>query len=831
MTTPLPPNTEFGRYRIQSKLGAGGMGEVYLAEDTKLHRKVAIKLLPLDSDDSEEANRRLLREARAAAKLEHANICTIHEVGEEGGRSFICMQYVEGETLEVRMRRTAIEVPELLSIACQAADALAEAHSRGIVHRDIKPSNLMITPRGVVKIMDFGLAKAFQSDVAHSEAETEVVISIPGAIIGTLPYMSPEQVRAETLDGRSDIFSFGVVLYELLSGHHPFADSSSAATASAILTREPLPLARYANQLPAELERIISKTLRKDKDDRYQTAKDLLIDFRNLKRRLEIEDEIHRTAPDVGIKERQPTNGRISPSAIETTSQHGEATQSRGHHPAASSTNQILGKQRSSLLFAVSTAAVVMLVIVGIFLFKTRSQKTIDSLAVLPFTNLSADPETEYLADGISETLINSLAQLPNLRVVPRSTVFRYKGSEDEPQAIGRSLNVRAVLVGRVLQRGDTLSIQTELIDIGTDSQLWGEQYNRKLMDILTIQESIATEISNKLRLQLSGKEKEQLTKRYTDNTEAYQLYLKGRYQAAKYTPEGFNKGIEYFRQAIALDSNYALAYDGLSYCYYGNWYIPAKEAGSKGKEAAHRALELDPTLAEAHASLATINAWYDYNWAGAEKEFRRALELNPKYGYAHGYYALFLVAMRRFEEGTAEGKRAVELEPLSPELNTGLGIVHFYQRQYDEAFEQLNRTIEFEPSFWWARVYLARVHERKGNLPAAIAELQKARSIEGATPEVLAALGRVYAVSGNKGEAQKIIMELKEQSQRSYVPGYDLAIIFAALGEKDQAFEELENEYRNGGWYMNFLKIDPDLDNLRSDPRFSELVERMRLP
>jgi len=457
----------------------------------------------------------------------------------------------------------------------------------------------------------------------------------------------------------------------------------------------------------------------------------------------------------------------------------------------------------------------------------------IDSIAVLPFSNQAGDADSEYLSDGITESLINSLTQLKGLRVIPRTTVFHYKSREVDPQSAGRDLKVRAVLVGRVLQHGDTLSIQTELIDIDTESQLWGAQYNRKLSDLLAIQEDIAKEISGKLRLKLSGDEQKQLAKRYTDNIEAYQLYLKGRYNATKYTPEGVNKAIECFNKAIAIDPNYALAYDGLAYCYYAAdwWDYPAKESMAKGRAFAAKALEIDPRLAEAHTSLGIIHMWLDYDWPAAEKELNRALELNPNYASGHLWRGFLSLTAERFDESIAEGKRAVELDPLSPEANSSLGVYLFYARRYDEALQQLRVTVELEPNYWFAHIYLARVYERKGQIPAAIEELEKAKRMEGAAWEVWSALGYAYAISGRRAEAQKVINELKENKEkRSWLYPYYLATIYAGLGEKDQAFAYLNKEFDEGAYYLNYLRVDPELDNLRSDPRFAILVRRVGL-
>jgi serine/threonine-protein kinase len=495
-----------------------------------------------------------------------------------------------------------------------------------------------------------------------------------------------------------------------------------------------------------ERQRIVKKAMRKDRSLRYQQAGDLLRDLRSLKKSLES-----------GNSAKQPA----------------------APPPP---------KRKHAYLY-VGAGIVMMTILLVFYWFGERSSgKSIDTLAVLPFINAGADPDVEYLSDGITESLINSLSRVPKLKVMSRSSVFRYKGKETDPQTAGHELAVRAVLTGRVTQRVDNITISTELVNVADNSHIWGEQYQRKLADILEVQDEIAREISQKLRLRLSGEEQRRLTRRYTDNTEAYQFYLKGRYYAIKYTPEGFNRGVEYFNKAIALDPNYALAYDGLAFCYYAtNWWQPYRITMAKGKDFARKALEIDSTLAEAHASLGITHTWLDYDWPAAEREFKRALALNPNYASAHLWYGFYLMVQGHAEESIAEIKRAVELDPLSSETNTSLGIAFFNARRYDEAMQQLRTTLELDPTYWFAHLYLARVYEKKGNMAAAIAELEKTRLMEGAAAEVSAALGYAYAVSGNKDEARKIIAELKEQAKHTYVPAYNLATVYAGLGEKDQ--------------------------------------------
>jgi serine/threonine protein kinase/tetratricopeptide (TPR) repeat protein len=824
MQESLLVNTTIFHYRILSRLGAGGMGEVYLAEDTKLDRRVAIKLLPPESTADEQAKKRLVREAKAAAKLDHPHICSIYEVGEEDGRSFIVMQYIEGETLASRMRSKSLELGECLGIAAQLADALAEAHSHEIIHRDIKPANIMLTARHQAKVMDFGLAKAVRdTSLTESEGVTESLLTEPGAIIGTVPYMSPEQVRGESLDARSDIFSFGAVLYEMITGHQPFAAESAAMTISAIVTREPAPLARFSRDVPSELERIVSKALRKDREQRYQTARDLLIDLESLRRHLEFEAQLERSKPP---ELRSTASVVPEPITVKTITK-----------PTAHLTSKI-GSLRSAMKLrpkgVLTSAAVLILAVTAAayFYFAGHPKTTINSIAVLPFVNVGADPNTEYLSDGITDSLINSLSQLPRLKVMSRNSVFRYKGQEADAQAAGKQLGVRAVLTGRVTQRGDSLSIIAELVDARDNSHLWGEQYNRKLADLLAVQEEIAKEISEKLRLKLTGEEEKQLIKRYTNNTEAYQLYLKGRFYWNKRTTEGYKKAIEYFEQAIENDPSYALAYDGLAdtYTMLGRFGVsPPKEVMAKAKAAAVKALEIDDQLAEAHASLAEVKWKYDWDFQGGEKEIERAIALNPNYAIAHFWNALYLAEVGRHGEAMASIRRAQELDPLSLIISGDTGMILYLARRYDEAIEQCRRTLEMDQNFFRARLWLGRAYEQKGMYEEAIAEFLKARQLDD-NPITLAWIGHAYAASGKRSDALKVLDQLKQLSKQVYVDSYNVAAIHAALEEKDQAFELLEKAYVERSSWLSRLKVDPILDGLRSDPRFMDQMRRIGL-
>jgi TolB-like protein/Flp pilus assembly protein TadD/tRNA A-37 threonylcarbamoyl transferase component Bud32 len=821
-------------YRILNQLGAGGMGEVYLAEDTQLDRKVAIKFLPPESIADEQAKKRLVREARAAAKLDHPNICSIYEVGEEDGRSFIVMQYIEGETLASRIHREPLESKESLDIATQIADALAEAHAHNIIHRDIKPQNIMLTARGQVKVLDFGLARTVREKrLMDTEAETESLLTAPGLVVGTVPYMSPEQVRGEELDARSDIFSLGALLYEIVTGTQPFAAANAASTISTILTREPPPLARYSREVPAELERIVGKALRKDREQRYQTARDLRIDLKSLSEGLTFEAERKRSElTDVGSSPTAWTGGRqIAETAGLPMSATGDGVAA---HTTFHAGQQIGGFRKHMTAFGAGILALIALAAIVIFLM-AGGGKAIDSVAIMPFTNVGADPNTEYLSDGITESLISNLSRLANLKVMSHSSVFRYKGREIDPQAVGRDLKVRAVLTGRVVQRGDGLSISLELVDAQDNRQLWGEQYNRRLADVLQLQTEISREVSEKLRLKLTGEDQKRLAKPYTENTEAYQFYLKGRFYWSKFSEEGLKKAIEYFNQAIEADPNYALAYTGLANAYNvqgATGIAPPRDVWPKAKSALEKALAIDDTLAAAHSASGGMKLLFDWDWPGAERELTRAIQLNPNLADAHNLYGYYFQVIGRLDEATSEIKRAQELEPLSTEIGVDLASAYYYMRHYDAAIEQYRKTSELDPSLSPPPLFLlGQAIERKGMYDQAIAECQKALRIHAHDPAIVSVLGYVYAVSGRKSEAQKLLNELMDSWKQRYFSPIDVALVYTGLGDKDQAFAWLDRAYEARDGQLIWINVEPELDSLRSDARFTDLLRRIGIP
>jgi eukaryotic-like serine/threonine-protein kinase len=791
----IAAGTRLGPYEILSQLGAGGMGEVYRARDTRLNRTITLKILPAAVASNPDRMRRFLGEAKAASALNHPNIATVHDMGDSEGISYIAMEYVEGQTLATQIKGRPLDPAEIVQIGLQIADALEEAHTKGITHRDIKPANLMLTPRGQVKVLDFGLAKVSRlgEQAVISDLST-LVKTETGVVLGTVGYMSPEQVLGKEVDPRSDLFSLGVVLYEMATGRLPFSGASANETMDHILHAPPEAMARFNYNIPAELERVVRKGLEKDRERRYQSARELLIDLRNLKRDME---------SGTGVIEKAAPRLR----------------------------NNV-----SHFVVALLAVAILALGGIGLFLLSRRAKatpKAMDSLAVLPFVNASADPGMEYLSDGITESMISTLSQLSNLKVMSRSTAFHYKGREVDPKAVGRELSVRGVLMGRVVQRGDNLSISAELVDAQDDSQIWGEQYNRKFSDLLAVQGDIVKDISEKLRLKLSGEEQQRLAKRSTDNPEAYQLYLKGRYFTAKFTREGSNKAIGYFQQAIAIDPSYAPAYAGLAndYLLAADWFMSPKEAMPKARDAVQKALKLDDRLAEAHTSLGALHFCYEWDWLAAEGEFKRAIELNPNYVLAHQWFGWYLVAMGRFDQAIAEVKRAQQLDPLSLEANSFLGVSLCFARRDEEAIEQLRKTIDMDPNYWFAYLWLGRAYEQKGELDKAIAAFQKAKPTEESNPELLAELGHAYAVSGQKGEAQKVLDQLNQHSKQSYFTPYFIATIFTGLGEKKQAFGWLERAYQERSAFLTWLKVDPNLDSLRPDPRFADLLQRVGLP
>ena len=787
------------------------MGEVYLAVDTKLDRKVAIKILRLDSLPEENLTKRLRREAQAAAKLDHANICAVYDVNEADSLTFIVMQYIEGETLAEKMDRQPLELSTVVAVVEQAAEGLAEAHTHGVVHRDLKPQNLMITPRGQLKILDFGLAKqVYTSDQVDADASTASMLSTPGNVVGTMPYMSPEQLQGEPLDASSDIFSLGVIFYEMLAGKHPFKDKSAAVTISRIILGEPIPTEQFQANVSPELQALLNKMLSKDKAARYENAEAFLADLRQLS----APSSANVLSVDTAPAKRFPTI------------------------PA----NGTLGNRLLSLAGRykwVIVVSVLALILLGFAISRFVRTPHLDSLAILPFTYVSSDPQLmanpdrEYLSDGLTEGIINNLSQLANLRVTSRSTVFRYKGKDLDPLAIGRELRVRAVLVGQIKQEGNELRITVELMDIQENRSIWVFTYQRKTADVQTVQKEIARNVSEKLRLELTRADQTQLAKTYTESGEAYEAYLKGRYHWNKRTDEGFKQATNFFQEAIVKDPNYALAYTGLADCYtlrsdYG--FLAPKEGYALAKGAVTLALKYDEGLAEAHTSLASIKAVTDWDWQGAENEYRRAIELNPKYATAHHWYAAQLLLQGRLDEALREIKQAQQLDPLSLGINKDFAVILLYARDYDKALEQCRKTLEIEPHFGAMSTYIAQIYELKQKYPEAAAELEKAHATDPEDSEITYALAQAYALMGKRNEAVKISNELSQPANKNVFLPKEAAYLFALLGETERAVAILQKAAEDHYLPVAEVKMDPRFVDLRKDQRLSELLVKIGL-
>ncbi len=779
--------TTISHYRILSKLGAGGMGVVYEGEDLNLGRHVAIKFLPDELASDPAALDRFRREARSASALNHPNICTIHEVGEADGRNFIVMELLEGQTLDRALSTRPLPLERVLDYGVQIADALDAAHARGIVHRDIKPANLFVTTRGQIKVLDFGLAKTTydrspSADAITAAGAAAMLATSPGTAVGTVAYMSPEQARGEELDARTDLFSFGAVLYQMATGSMPFKGNTSAVLFDQILNRPPQPPARLNPDVPPELERIITKALEKDRDIRCQSAAEVRADLKRLKRDTE--------------------SGRTT-TAVAAAPERTRRSLPRWLWPVV-----------AVVIIAVAAAA---------WFFRAQGGPTVRSIAVLPFVNATSHPDDEYLSDGITEDLINSLSQLPNVKVLARSTAFRFKGKDVDPAKVGQELKVDAVLTGRVTERNGELSIQTDLIDTADGTEMWGSQYSRSMPNLMSLRGEIAGDIAGKLRSKVSGEQHQAMMKVATHNSEAYQLYLKGRYNWNVRTTDSLKQSIDLFQRAIQADPNFALAYAGLSDAYnvapsYAMG-ISSSQAHPLAIAAAQKALELDPSLPEAHTAIGVSSA-FAFRWEDAERELRRAIEMNPNYSNAHYFYAFsVLFPQKRFDQGLAEYQKALALDPLSSILNTNYAAALMVANRFDESLAQFRKTFDIDPKFKPAMLKVSMLYAMMGKYPEAIDAIRQYSDVPGKwTPDA-----RGYADLMLAGFAEKIRIA-------GYVPPSFSAFAYAIKGDRENTLKLLERCIVEQDEQVGNVMRLPAFDSVRNDPRYLAVLRQINL-
>jgi eukaryotic-like serine/threonine-protein kinase len=784
-----------GHYRILEKVGAGGMGVVYRARDEQLERDVALKLLPPGTLSDESARRNFRKEALVLARLNHPNIETVHEFGSQDGTDFLVLEYVPGQTLAQMLVGGPLPEKEVIAVGMQIVAALEEAHERGIIHRDLKPANVALTSRGHAKVLDFGLAKLLRP----REEVTTQHLSESGGVPGTLPYLSPEQLRGDPVDARSDIHAIGAVLYEMVTGQRAFNGESFSQVSEAIVHRPPVPPRTLNPGISVELDRIICKCLDKEPDHRYQSAKELLADLRRL------------TA---------------------SSAQNAVPESSR-------STVRRRKKVFGSAVLGLSIVLVAAIILIGLnihglrdYLFGRKLPPQIHSIAVLPLVNVSGDPEEEYFADGVTDELITELAQVGELRVISRTSVMTYKGAKKPLPQIARELGVDAVVDGSVQRSGDKVRINAELIQASTDRLLWAKSYERDLSDILTLQSAIAKAIVDEVQVKVTPQEQVRLVRSQQVNPEAHEAYLAGRFYWNKRTAEGVNKSITYFDQAVAKDPSYALAYAGLADSYHSLpelTTMPIAEAFPQARTAAMKALELDDSLAEPHSALASVIEDYDWDWTGAEQEYKRAIELNPGLSGVRSSYSNLLLELGRLPEALSQAKKAQELDPLSALTNDNLCGVLYYSGDYDQSIIQCRKTLEIDPVSHQAHRHLGQAYTQKKQYEEAISEFKKAIELSHESTEAIAELGYVFGVSGSKHEAQQILQQLA-QPVDGHISHYRLAIVYMGLGDNEKALDSLESAVKERSPGVVHLKVSPVFVEIRSTRRFQTLLADMGL-
>ncbi|MFB0565689.1 MAG: protein kinase [Candidatus Aminicenantaceae bacterium] len=771
-----------GRYQINEELGRGGMGVVYKANDTKLKRTVALKFLPPELIHIPDVKERFMREAQAAAALDHPNICTVYEFDEAEEKTFISMAYVEGQSLKKKIESGPLKLDEALKIATQIAEGLQEAHKKGVVHRDIKSANIMVTEKGQAKIMDFGLARATGRTLVTKE----------GMTMGTIAYMSPEQARGEEVDFRTDIWSLGVVLYEIFGGQLPFKGEHDQAVVYSILNEKPKPVTDLQPEIPKALEQIVGRALEKNPDKRYQQIEELLDDLRSI-------------------------SEGIVPEGVRVRLRKAK-----------------LLRRKKAILYAGIAGFLIIMTVIALSLFTGRGD-AIDSIAVLPLDNLSGDPEQEYFTEGMHEALITELSKIRALKVISRPSMMRYKDSDKPLPEIARELNVEGIVAGSALKEGGKVRITIQLIEAETEQNLWVENYERDYRDILMLHGEVALDIAQEIRIAVTPAEQTRLASAHAVDSEAYELYLKGRYYWNRFSPEWVNKALDYYNQAIEKDPNYALAYTSKAETYVmlstGFSILTSKDAMPKVREAALKALELDPTLAEAHVSLGLVATCYDWDRKAAKKHFQKALELNPNSVSAHQWIEYYLTFLEgEYEEGIAHLELVQELDPLNPFVKTRFGYMHYYLRDFDRAIELFKENVDFDPNNPLGHNGLTEAYSKKGMYDKAIAEAEKVLELEMRSVSAIATLGFHYGLAGKKDKALELLSELEARSNKGYVSPFWVAVIYMGLGEMDKAFEWLEKAYEERDGKLIYISVPAPFDALSDDPRYKQLLKKMDL-